>query len=233
MMPWRKHFLLCLYLCLAFWGSMQRAQAVCPSSKRILRELTCSDVINSRLNLNMASRLQNYSGGQCELPQPNAEDLYSFECQANGTVTLFLHNLTCDIDIYVLNSSCSPRSGCVKQSIKASNADDYVRFQCKRGQRYFVVLENYACSGSSAPYTLSFDTREGTGCPENCTNGKDDDKNGQIDCDDEVCRSHPSCATKEWGPLCSFEESNGLLSTGGPFPRPLERCRAAPRAIGT
>ena len=192
------------------------AEAACPSSETILSELTCSSTVTSRVSytgssdLGGSTRTTVYSCGSpySGLGQEEAEDVYSFTCQRSGSVTLDISGLDCDLDIYVLDSSCDPYSGCEQGSTAASYTTDSVTFTCAAGSDYYVVIEGYGfgatvsgagqCRGASeGDYTLSFDVSAGTGCSEDCDNGLDDDFDGDIDCADSDCAAEVLCNCDE------------------------------------
>ena len=190
------------------------AIAACPSSQPITDVLTCSSTVSGRVSSSDTSDL----GGTCgardcyscgspyaNLTQSSGEDAYEFTCQSSGTVTLDISGLDCDLDIYILDSTCDPYSGCEDGSTAASTTTDSVSFTCVAGSTYYVVVEGYGfsvptsysgyCRGSSmGDYTLSFDVSAGTGCSEDCDNGVDDDFDGDLDCDDSDCAADPVCA---------------------------------------
>jgi MYXO-CTERM domain-containing protein len=177
------------------------AAAVCPSTVPILGSLTCSSTQTGSIITSQPSRLgpPQYTCGSpyAPLDQEGAEDVYEFTCQTTGSVNLDITNLSCDIDIYILNSSCSPNGGCQAGSTAASTTNDSVTFTCQAGQTYYVVMEAFAaqfsgCS-SAATYTLTFDVSQSTGCPEDCNDGIDNDFDGDIDCDDADCINEPYC----------------------------------------
>ncbi len=193
------------------------AQAVCPSTVSILDSLYCSSQIDSSVVANQPS----YLGGDCdtgdcyacgepfdEQDQVAPEAVYTFTCQVSGTVTLLITNLPCDLDIYVLDDSCDPYTGCVEGSTASFAVDDSVEFTCSAGEIYYVVVEAYGtahldiasgpCTDSdgnvySPDYTLSFDVSNSTGCNEDCANGADDDLDGTIDCADPDCGGEDVC----------------------------------------
>lgn len=181
------------------------AWAVCPTAVPIQAQLTCSSEYNDRISAATVSNLQDYTCGDPfdVLTQAEGEKAYSFFCQRSGTVTLQVDNLDCDIDIYVLGDSCSPSTDCVAGSTAASSVTDSVTFTCAAGQNYYIVIEGYgwsggtlgsgACTGSEGNYRLSFDVSAGTGCPEDCDNGVDDDLDGKDDCEDPDCFGDPVC----------------------------------------
>jgi MYXO-CTERM domain-containing protein len=211
------------------------AAAVCPATVPILGSLTCSSTQSGSLNLGAPSRLgpPQYTCGTpfAPLNQEGPEDVYEFTCQTTGSVNMDITNLSCDIDIYVLNSSCSVNGGCVAGSTAASTTNDSVTFTCQAGQTYYVVLEGFAvqyggCTGG-AFYTLTFDVSNSTGCPEDCNDGIDNDFDGDIDCADSDCINEPYCDCDNDddgydGPACGgpdCDDNNPLV-----FPGALEQC---------
>jgi hypothetical protein len=198
------------------------AQASCPVGVTIAAELSCSSNIDTVVDHTQPSFL----GGGCDdmlcyscgdpwidQPQNAPEAVYSFECQVSGEVTLQVTNLTCDLDIYVLDSSCDPFAGCLHGSTAPEATTDSVTFACTAGETHYVVVEAYGAGDLgdhvSGPctddglwtgeiydptYTLSFDVGAATGCPEDCTDGIDNDLNGFADCDDpDNCWSEDLC----------------------------------------
>ncbi|MDG1484073.1 MAG: hypothetical protein P8R54_31060 [Myxococcota bacterium] len=165
--------------------------------------LTCSSVIQDELTDETPNRLTGPYVCPKELHQRGGEHIYSFRCQQSGPVNLLISDLECDLDIYVLDDTCDTRRGCVGESVAASNASDRVRFDCRAGQQYFIAIEGYGFQGfigrcgrrnSSGRYTLQFDVSDVTGgCQEHCSDGADNDNDGQIDCDDTDCTSEESC----------------------------------------
>ena len=188
------------------------AYAVCPPAAPILGELTCSSDISGRVTSGTPSNL----GGTCpandcymcgvpydRLSQEEGEDIYEFECQVSGSVTMLVQNLDCDLDIYILNNNCDPYGGCVAGATNASTTSDSVTFTCTAGVTYYIAIEGYGyeagvtgagrCNGGEGNYTLTFDVSAASGCPEDCDNGLDDDFDGPIDCDDSDCWGDPAC----------------------------------------
>jgi len=189
------------------------AWATCPTSETILDELTCSSSVSTVIGTSSASSLGGTcTGGDCytcgspyaPLYQEEYEDVYEFTCQATGSVTLEISGLDCDLDIYILDSTCDPFGGCDAGSTEAGTADDSVTFSCTAGDTYYVVIEGYGfsasssysgyCSSGMGAYTLDFDISAGTGCPEDCTDGLDNDLDGDVDCDDTDCALEPVCS---------------------------------------
>ena len=77
---------------------------------------------------------------------------------------------------------------------------------------YWVIVESYPSVPGTTTVTLS------TGTPataEICANGKDDDGNGFIDCQDSACKSDPSCVSHQ----CTPDSDVGTLVVDGPSHR--------------
>jgi hypothetical protein len=195
-------------------------RAECPSDVIIQDELTCSSNITGSVD----HEAESYLGGDCEdeacytCGDPYADEdqiapeaVYSFTCQLEGTVSLQITDLPCDLDIYVLDDSCDPYQGCLYGSTASYAVDDQVDFTCTPGDTYYIAVEAYGtehldvasgpCTDTgdaegtvySPSYTLSFDVSASTGCAEDCDNGEDDDLDGLTDCEDTDCWVEPLC----------------------------------------
>ena len=174
----------------------------------VVREaLTCSSVLREQVTPQDPNRISGpYVCPQQHL-QSGGEHVYSFRCQQNGPVHLLLEDLQCDLDIYILDESCDTRQGCVGESVAGSNSRDEVTFQCRAGSTYMVIIEGYGyqadaigrCFGPNAgAYTLRFDVSDETGgCKELCTDGVDNDRDGDVDCDDDDCGGEADCQPNE------------------------------------
>lgn len=165
--------------------------------------LTCSSVIQDTLTAQTPNNISGPYVCPQEHLQSGGEHVYSFTCQQSGSVHLLLEDLECDLDIYILDASCDTRQGCVGESVAGSDSSDEVTFNCRAGQTYTVIIEGYGfqemaagrCSASGAgSYTLRFDVSDETGgCKELCSDGRDNDRDGQIDCDDDDCSGEAGC----------------------------------------
>ena len=194
---------------LASVGLPQSARASCPSSVTILDTLNCSSDISDQVTGSDPSLLGGssypYTCGTPYAPlyQQAGEDVYEFVATHSGSVTLEVTGMDCDLDIYVLDSSCDSQTGCLSGSTAAGSADDSVSFPATAGSTYYIIIEAYGytvgsyysgyCGSGDGHYTLSFDVSAGTGCPEDCDNGLDDDLDTDVDCDDSDCVGDPVC----------------------------------------
>jgi len=206
-----------LLFALLMIGAPVAAEAACPANVPILNTLTCNSEINSQVTHTATSQL----GGTCannacyscgapfaDEPQLGPEGVYEFTCQVSGDVTLLVTNLPCDVDLYVLGDTCDPFADCLFGATNSFASDDSVTFTCAANTTYYIVVEAYGvghadqasgpCEDSGGnlftpTYTLSFDVSAGTGCPEDCDDGVDNDFNGLNDCDDPACGQEPLC----------------------------------------
>jgi len=201
--------------CAALFAPSQ-ALATCPRGTTIVDVLSCSDVHTDYVTGSDTSYLGGlttptaYSCGSpySPLSQTAGEDVYEFTCQRSGSVTLDVTGMDCDLDIYVLDSTCDPYSGCVAGSTAASTTHDSVTFTCTASTTYYIVIEAYGytagpsytgyCGFGDGNYTLGFDLGAGTGCPEDCDNGLDDDYDGTVDCNDTDCYGDPLCCDLDY-----------------------------------
>ncbi len=139
------------------------AWAVCPASVPIIDDLSCSSEITTTIDWQATSLL----GGPCANSECYAcgtpydmqeqvapEAVYTFQCQKTGDVLLTITNLPCDLDIYVLDDTCDPYSGCVEGSTASYAVDDSVPFTCTTGRGRlldYVWCDQLAAGISSMP----------------------------------------------------------------------------------
>ncbi|MFM2161993.1 MAG: hypothetical protein RLZZ383_1505 [Pseudomonadota bacterium] len=176
------------------------ASAQCPASEPIRGTLNCQGSVNATIDPT-ASTLTGY----CAISsQPNPEDVYQFTCTTTGTVYVGIQNLSCDLDLYVLTSTCAPGT-CAGSSTAGGTTADAISFTCTAGQTYYVVVEQYSGSCATPSYTLGWDLRNGVPCGEQCTNGYDDDADGLSDCNDSDCATNAACCD---------DDADGFLEAG-------------------
>jgi MYXO-CTERM domain-containing protein len=211
------------------------SQATCPGSETVRDALTCSSEISDTIDHTEASDLggscDDYSCYTCGDPYTDEEQIapeavYSFTCQKSGTVKMLITDLPCDLDIYVLDSTCDPYYGCAYGSTAPYAVDDAVEFTCSAGETYYVVVEAYGtahldvasgkCTDDGTEtgavfdpnFTLSFDVSESTGCAEDCDDGLDNDLDGDFDCDDVDCWDEAFCCDLD-GDTYAGEQCDG------------------------
>lgn len=189
--------LLCLTI-LAPVGDASAASGRC-AALDVRGELTCSSVIRDEITGSTPNRLTGPYICPRTLSQAGGEHVYTFVCQKNGRVKLLIDQLQCDLDIYVLGDTCDTVRDCKGESVAGSNTRDAVSFQCRMGETYFILVEGYgyqhrACKPGKGTYRLSFDVSDETGgCVENCRDGRDNDRDSLVDCDDPDCEDEEEC----------------------------------------
>ncbi|RME23555.1 MAG: hypothetical protein D6806_11075, partial [Deltaproteobacteria bacterium] len=161
-----------------------------PSACSQAQTINCGDTITGD-SASGVSQFVNYycpSGGVSERG-PEVAYLLSAPQGAQVNVDMTLGNGG-DLDLFLVNGqngNCSP-SDCVDVSGQSNQAAEHLSFVKGAGEQYLVV-ETWDTANS---YTISVTC----GQPEDCTNGIDDDGDGQIDCADSDCAQHPSCISQ-------------------------------------
>jgi MYXO-CTERM domain-containing protein len=183
-------------------GASSRAHAQCPASEPIAGNLNCQGSISGYVST-AASTLTGYTTWS----HPYGEDVYTFTCSYTGVVSLSLTNLRCDLDLFVLPSSCAPAQT-ITFGVNALAASETVQFTCQAGQTYYVSVEKYDSDlyCTNRQYQLDWDLRNGIPCVEDCTNGLDDDRDGATDCSDSQCATQP---------ICCDDDRDGYRELGG------------------
>ncbi len=189
---------LVLLLALGAVGDASAAGGRC-AALDVRGELTCSSEIRDEITRSTPNRLTGPYICPRHLPQAGGEHVYTFVCQKNGRVKLLIDQLQCDLDIYVLGDTCDTVRDCKGESVAGSNVRDAVTFDCRTGETYFILVEGYgyqhrACPPGKGTYRLSFDVSDETGgCVENCRDGRDNDRDSLVDCDDPDCSEEEEC----------------------------------------
>ena len=116
-----------------------------------------------------------------------------------------------DLDVFVLSDQGIPcaNDACIEYGTISA------QFETIPGADYWIVVDGY--QGDSGAYGISVSCNPVGG--ENCTDGIDNDGDGDIDCDDEECSQSPFCAS-ECTPIqtvsCGVPVTGDTsLSTGG------------------
>jgi len=144
---------------------------------------------------------------------------YTGSCAGNGPDAVFYgYNATTRcIEIDTLGSTWDTvlyvrRSRCVGGTEIGCN-DDYppyglqsrLRFDNLEPGLYFVFVDGWS-SGSFGDYVLNI--RECSALVEICNNGRDDDGDFMVDCDDPDCAMDPSCRCQPYETSCTDGRDN-------------------------
>ena len=121
---------------LLLWAGL--GYASCPAEETIIDDITCfTEFIEGSLDPGGADwsfdDMESHIGGTCEpdgpdwdcdggylcgtpyfgRSQPGPEDVYTFTCGWSGSISASISDMSCDMDIYILNWSCSETTGCL------------------------------------------------------------------------------------------------------------------------
>ena len=111
---------------------------------------------------------------------------------------------TGNLDLYLLEGTCAAQS-CSEHSTKGQGVTEYLRFT-RASQPQWLMVDTHAGSTS---YTLRLT------CVELCDNGRDDNGNGLIDCQDPQCADVLHCRPE----ICDNgrdDNGNGLIDCADP-----------------
>lgn len=120
------------------------------------------------------------------------EAVYTITPPVSGTITVDMTSLTADLDLFVTTGSagsCDP-AGCVDSSGTENLASEQVSWSATGGTTYYVVADGY--QGGQGSFSLSATCPTGS-TEVACSDGFDDDGDGDIDCADSDCVNDPNC----------------------------------------
>jgi hypothetical protein len=155
-----------------------------------------------------------------------SQDAWEIHCSRSGPMTITVDLLeACDLDLFLLTDTCDGKTDCVTHSRRGVPLADTVTFDCVEGATYYAVVEPFsspACTlNLTWDYRISTTCAEGPGatctdgidndadgnsdcrdsdcpaCTEVCDNGRDDDRDNLIDCNDSSCNRFAPCCDKD------------------------------------
>jgi hypothetical protein len=108
--------------------------------------------------------------------------------QANEVTVSLSYDWQYDFDVFVMEDNGVPcdSSSCIDFGLLSAN------FNTVAGADYWIAVDTYTTS-APGPYSITVNCNPVGG--ENCTNGIDDDGDGDVDCDDIECESSPACGS--------------------------------------
>ncbi len=122
------------------------------------------------------------------------EIIYSYVPTASGEVTFNLTGLDADLDLFGLQDSggCDP-ANCLDSSTSGGTNPESVTMTVTAGLTYYVAVDGW--NNNVGSYSLDIEC-DSSGSPEDCTDGVDNDGDGQIDCADGDCAGAPGCTAE-------------------------------------
>ncbi len=154
------------------------------------------------------------------LSQTGPELVFPLQCPLTGIVDVFLLDTDCDIDLYALDTSCAPATGCVdgdESGGSGSGVQAMVSVPCVAGETRYVVVEGWSVRFQPGSCPTDPQTGRPTSdfflvavCDEICGDGDDNDADGLADCAD------PDCACGEDCTLPGDEDGDGLADCADP-----------------
>ncbi len=188
------------------------ADPTCPDACELAQTVSCGDTV-SDTTVDGTYTFTQYS---CLADgfETGPEKAFRVDAPAGTQITARMaHGAGGDLDFFLLpaaDGSCDP-AGCLDYSYDYNTPEEIV-FSMPAGGAYLVV--------ETWDNPTTFDLQLICGAAENCTNGVDDDGDGQIDCDDPDCSLDPACqpnacsaaATVSCGDQVSGDTRNGTLA---------------------
>jgi hypothetical protein len=203
--------------------------STCPTTETVVGDIDCATGWTGTLSPG-ASDLSSYSCGV--FSQNGPEHVYEYECVADGSATFTLTGLACDFDMFVLDDTCAPGTGCAGRSERYGTSSESVTITCTAGEYYYVVVEGYTMQyggcASGGSYTVQIDATSAV-CSEVCDDGIDNDADTLVDCDDPGCGYEAYCQCDEdldgydsTSTLCGGDDCDDALDTV--YPGATETC---------
>ena len=159
-----------------------------------------------------------------------ADAWYQFTAPVSGTATV----ATCDTidfdsDLVAYTGTCGALTqvACNGDATGCTGFTSTMDVIVSAGTIYMLRVGGWS-AGEQGIGTLEI-TLAGSPNPENCTNGTDDDGDGQIDCEDSDCDLDPACATPPEN--CSNgtdDDGDGLVDCNDPDCAADPNCQAPP-----
>jgi hypothetical protein len=143
------------------------ALAVCPADEPVIGDLVCGDTVSGDFRADPHTLDWLYSCGDpyAGLEQAGPDHLYTYMCPEVGALTIVMTGATCDFDMYVLDDSCDPDTGCLAGNTDIVIDPVVLTVECGfAGEMLNIVLEAYDIGAGTCPdgrYTLQFDMESG------------------------------------------------------------------------
>ena len=180
------------------WTSFAPGPALagpCPANRAVL---TCnSPTQHTQVAPQLLSPLPNPPSdyGTCGAGHDydQSQDVWTFTCGREAEVSVELSDLSCNVDLFVLQGVACDNTMCLSASTNGATSAERAAFSCVPGELYSLVVERYDAAPSAGAQCNVFDAFEyslNVDCAEECTDGIDNDADGLVDCHDADC---PAC----------------------------------------
>ncbi|MEC9476537.1 MAG: hypothetical protein VX764_05805 [Planctomycetota bacterium] len=155
---------------------------------------------------------------------------YQFTAPTSGTAIIATCNtITFDSDLVAYTGTCGSLTqvACNGDDPACTGFTSTMEVVVSAGTTYMIRLGGWA-TGEQGTGSLEI-TLAGSPNPENCSNGTDDDGDGQIDCEDPDCDLDPNCVTPpENCSNGSDDDGDGLADCNDPDCAADPNCQAPP-----
>ncbi len=152
------------------------------------------------------------------------EGVYTITSPSTGTVTVNMTGLSADLDLFVTTGNgigCLPGS-CIDSSDNGNNSSESVSWTATGGTTYYVVADGY--QGATSSFSLASTCPGGGPTTEtSCSNGIDDDGDGQIDCSDPDCNGDPACTGGSCEPEAALACDGSLSGNNAGAPTDVDQ----------
>jgi|GEM_PF-1972505 len=157
-----------------------------------IANLTCGSVTTGSNTMAGSSNTQDeWCGNPLAPGWTGPEVTWLFTPSADGLVDITLTGLTADLDIQAVvqdGNSCDPED-CEANGWNPPPQPEQMDWFAFAGTPYYIVIDGW--NGAQSSFTLSVTCTPLT--EQDCSDGIDDDQDGQADCDDIDCLGSAAC----------------------------------------
>ena len=139
-----------------------------------------------------ATVAQKFYGGCSDEAYDGGEYAYYFEAPYDGAMTVTLENETAVTDVFIVSAD----DGCFTHNCLATGSAS-ASAEMVKGERYYFVVDGKW--GEYGDYTISLACTPVV--EQACGDGKDDDGDGKVDCEDGDCAGSAKCQTATCAPM--------------------------------
>ena len=158
--------------------------------------LSCGDVISGSNDMAGSTMEQDVYCGYNPGGWDGPEVSWVFTPDSDGWITITLSGLTADLDIQALNQTIGPDGvpGCDVDDCEANGwnpppQDEYMDWFGFAGTPYYVLIDGWW--GAVSSFTMTVECTPDS--EVDCSDGIDNDQDGDVDCADIDCLGSPDC----------------------------------------